>query len=214
MRVPRLTRGLGKAAPTIQVHDLPWGLRVGLFAENGPATGNKRGTLVPRRRRMAISMALAGAAGICVAGIVYGLVDRPLKVPVASSDLPSREWIALARVDWDTPQLQVAPSGQTNETLVRQLSSSETSSANFSPAPGSTSDTQVIAAQHQSPTSIKRLRKRRKIAYAKRAVVQNGVPTRIHRHVQPQRDRSDHRRVHRRDQGTIAGSFLDMMFSW
>src|SRR5262245_39821511 len=89
MRVPRLTRGLGKAAPTIQIHDLPWGLRVGLFADNDPATGNKRGALVRRYRRMARSMRVAGAAGIFFVGIVY--------VPVASSDSPSGEWNALAR---------------------------------------------------------------------------------------------------------------------
>ena len=99
------------AAPTIQVHDLSWGLRLGRFAHNGPSAGmgRKRGLLVRLRRRIAISMPLAGAAGIFVAGIIYGLYEHT----VESSNSPSHQWIAVSRPEVGTPQLPVdAPSGQ------------------------------------------------------------------------------------------------------
>jgi hypothetical protein len=68
------SQGSEKAAPTIQVHDLPWGLRVGLFAVDVPATGmgDRAGAGAPRRR-MRIRMLVASAAGISLAGFAYGL---------------------------------------------------------------------------------------------------------------------------------------------
>ena len=108
-----------RAASTIHVHDLQWGLRVGRFAHIGPSSsgmGRKRGALVRRRRRIAIAVPLASAAGVFIAGIVYGLHERK----VAPSEAPSRQWVAAAQPEAGTRLLQVdVPSDQTSATLAR-----------------------------------------------------------------------------------------------
>src|SRR5262249_49903880 len=112
----RRPRGSVKAAPTTQVQDLRWGLRVGMFADNGPSSGkgHKAGALVHQRRRMAISVPLAGAAGIFVAGIAYCLNEHM----VASGVSPSRQWVAMEQLEEGTPQLQGdTPSVQSRATL-------------------------------------------------------------------------------------------------
>ena len=94
-----------RAASTIHVHDLQWGLRVGRFAHIGPSSGigRKRGALVRRRRRMAIAVPLASAAGVFIAGIVYGLHERK----VAPSEATGRQWVAAAQPEAGTRLLQV-----------------------------------------------------------------------------------------------------------
>jgi hypothetical protein len=63
-----------EAQPTIQVRNLQWDLRVGMFVENVSSptgVGPKVGAKPARRRRTRIQ--LAGAAGVVLAGSAFGL---------------------------------------------------------------------------------------------------------------------------------------------
>jgi hypothetical protein len=192
----------GKAEPTFQVQDLLWGLRVGMFAGNGPSTGkgHKVGALVPQRRSLAIAVSLAGAAGVFVAGVIYS----PHRYTMASRDLPGREWVALAMPVVGTPQLQTDahPKIELAEpaTKLTPASSTPPTSLSFIPVSGLASDAPLTPGQPPSRTSHDQPRSG--AAFAKRALDQNGVPVGAKPLAQPKRDRSVRTRVYKHDQGT------------
>jgi hypothetical protein len=117
--------GSNKAQPAIQVRDLRWGLRVGVFADSGgPSTGTgRRMGAKPARPRRRIQ--LAGAAGIFFAGSAFGLHEY---MPWRSNPL-GLQLQAWVQPGLGAPQLEAeAPLGQRTVGLVRPLSFSQSTS--------------------------------------------------------------------------------------
>jgi hypothetical protein len=184
-------RGSVMSEPTIHVQTLPCGLRVGMFADNGPLkrTGRKPGALAPRSRRMRVGMQLLGGAALFVTGTAFGLNINTV-LPRAS---PGSQLHALAQPGLGTPQvLADAPSDQRSAGSARPLSitepasyhalgtktgeldwtsASSPASAAPIPIPGPAFESQrpVSAAQNQDLTSTRKLLAGKFAAHAERA---------------------------------------------
>jgi hypothetical protein len=211
-----------KAESTIQVQHLRWGLRIGMFADNGPSTGlgHKPGAQVRRSRSRVIATSLAGAAGVFVAGIVYGLVYGLLKDTVASGGSPSREGVASVQPEVGTPQRRVRvafpqvprhneadPQIKWSEPETRVARASSATSppptrVSFIPVSGLAFDAPVTPTQPRSLKSREQPRSGKIAAFAKRALDQSGVPTSAKPGAQPKRDRSVRRSVYKHDRAT------------
>ena len=176
-----------RSEPSIHAQQLPWGLRVGMFANNGPSTrstGRKSGVLALRSRRVRAGMQLVGGAALFVAGTGFGMhINR-----VLLSEPPGPQ---LARPEWGTRQLLAdSPSGQRNAGPVRWRSFTEPASFHalgsvprepaFSPIPTSAGLISVPnpafhtrrpanPAQSQSLTTSQKPRAEKLAVYADRA---------------------------------------------
>jgi hypothetical protein len=189
---------------------------------------------------MAMAVPLASAAGVFIAGIVYGLHERKVA--------PSRQSVAAAQPEAGTRLLQVdVPSDQTSATLARltrerharfwqrmatlprvprhneadpQIGRTEPkarSVASSEPPTNANIDPApkrnsdtLVTAQRQGPVPGEQPHKGEVAAYVKSSLDQNGAPT----NARPRRDRSAHRRVQRLDQGAITNSILRIICSY
>jgi hypothetical protein len=193
---------------------------------------------------MAIAVPLASAAGVFIAGIVYGLHERK----VAPSEAPSRQWVAAAQPEAGTRLLQVdVPSDQTSATLVRLTRERH---ARFwqrmatlprmprhneaDPQIGRTEPETRSVASSEPPTNanIDPAPKRNSdtLVTAQRQGPTPGEQPQTGKvaayvkssldqngaptNARPQRNRPAHRRVQRPDQGTITNSILRIIFSY
>ena len=205
------------AQPTIQMRDLQWGIRIGMFVENGgPPTGLGRKVGAKRRRRMHIQ--LAGAAGIVLAGSAFGL--HQYTVWRSNSFGPQLQ--AWAQPGLGTPQLEVDASSQlshpTRERPAQNeadaqlgpvvpetrlaAASSPSPSADLIPVPSPSFDPPLTAAPQQKPTSSEPLRE-----WVTSTTSGNWVTTITYAkssQVKPKRDRSARKQMDRRQQGSMA----------
>jgi hypothetical protein len=145
-------------------------------------------------------MSLAGAAAIFVAGVICS----PHNYTLAFRDLPSREWVALAKPVVGTPQLQTDahPTIELakSTTGLTPASSTPPTSLSFIPVSGLASDAPLTYAQPRSLTS--RDPPRSGAAFAERTLDQNGVPIGVKLRAQPKRDRSVRAHLYKRNQDT------------
>jgi hypothetical protein len=193
VRVPR-PRGSEKAEPTIKMQDLQWGLRLGMFAYNGPSTGiGHNAAALGRRRHMRMRIQLAGGAGILLVSIAYGLQESTVRVP---------------RHTAADPQIVLTE----RETRVAAASSSPPTSADFMTVSRPTLDAPVTAAQRQTPASSEQPRHEKMPTHAKRALEQKGAPSGANNRIaQPRRDRSVSRRIHGPHRGSITVSIKGIL---